>query len=112
MRRGSRGSARSGPGLLRTMGRTAVVAGTATVVARGVSGAMDSAVQQRAAEEQQEFEPAVHQTTMQQASELASAPAMGSADRIAMLQQLAELKAQGILTDAEFEAEKARILGS
>jgi hypothetical protein len=44
----------------------------------------------------------------------ASAPpaAGGSSDRIAQLQQLSELKQAGILTDAEFEAEKAKILAS
>lgn len=119
MRRGSRGPARGGPGLLRTVGRTAVVAGTATAVSRGVSGAMDSAAQQKAAEaqqkaveEQQRLDAAVQQALAQQAPEAAPSPPAGAADRIAMLQQLAELKSQGILTDAEFEAEKARILAS
>lgn len=93
MRRGSRGSARGGPGLLRTVGRTTVIAGTATAVSRGVSGAMDAAAQQ-------------------QAPPPADAPVAGGADRIAMLQQLGELRAQGVLTDAEFEAEKARVLAS
>ncbi|NTU86344.1 MAG: SHOCT domain-containing protein [Chloroflexales bacterium] len=125
MRRGARGGtpSRSGPGLLRTAGRTAVVAGTATAVSKGVSGAMDSAAeqraaaeQQRAAAEQQRFESAVQQAVAQQlaAAPPAAAPPApaGGADRIAQLQQLAELKRMGILTDAEFEAEKARILGS
>ncbi|HEX9032211.1 MAG TPA: SHOCT domain-containing protein [Streptosporangiaceae bacterium] len=40
----------------------------------------------------------------------AAAPASGSDDRISRLQILAELRAEGALTDAEFEAEKARIL--
>ena len=40
------------------------------------------------------------------------APAADPADRVALLSQLAELKAQGILTDAEFAAEKAKILAS
>lgn len=128
MRRGSRGStpARSGPGLLRTVGRTAVVAGTATVVSQGVSGAMNSAAQQKAAAEQQQaaaeqqrIDAAVQQALAQQtvappvaAPPPAAPPASSAADRIAKLQQLAELKNQGILTDAEFEAEKARILAS
>lgn len=119
MRRGSRGSARGGPGLLRTVGRTTVIAGTATAVSRGVSGAMDSAAQQqaaaeqqRAAAEQQRFDAAVQEAVARQVPEPAGAPHAGVADRIVMLQQLAELKAQGILTDAEFEAEKARILAS
>jgi hypothetical protein len=40
-----------------------------------------------------------------------AAPA-GGPDRITALKELGELRAQGVLTDAEFEAEKARILAS
>jgi hypothetical protein len=127
MRRGAR-SGRRGPGLLGTMGRTAVIAGTATAVSRGVSGNMDAAAQQRAMQEQQSalaeqqrLDAAVQQALAQQQvaaspPPVAAAPpapgASPSADRIAKLQQLAELKSQGILTDAEFESEKARILAS
>jgi hypothetical protein len=43
----------------------------------------------------------------------AAAPAgPAGADRITALKELGELRAQGVLTDAEFESEKARILGS
>lgn len=127
MRRNARGHNRGGPGLLRTVGRTAVVAGTATAVSKGVSGAMDSAAQQQAiaaqqqaAAEQQRFEAAVAQAVEQHlppaeapaAPAAPAAPGISPAERIAMLQQLAELKGQGILSDAEFEAEKARILAS
>ncbi len=130
MRRNARGHNRGGPGLLRTMGRTAVVAGTATAVSKGVSGAMDSAAQQQAiaaqqqaAAEQQRFEAAVQQAVEQHlppaaapaapaAPVVQAAPGISPSERIAMLQQLAELKGQGILSDAEFEAEKARILAS
>jgi len=41
----------------------------------------------------------------------AAAPMGGSTDTIEQLQQLADLKAQGVLSDAEFEAQKARVLG-
>jgi hypothetical protein len=41
-----------------------------------------------------------------------SAPAVAGPDRVTQLKELAELKSQGILSDAEFEAEKARILAS
>lgn len=110
------------------MGRTAVIAGTATAVSRGVSGNADAAAQQRAMQEQQNalaeqqrLDAAVQQALAQQQAAaspppVAAAPpapaASSSADRIAKLQQLAELKNQGILTDAEFETEKARILAS
>lgn len=131
MRRNNRGSGRGGPSLLGTMGRTAVVAGTATVVSKGVSNSMDSAAQQRALAEQQralaeqqKLDAAVQQALAAQQAQAAppaaeappapapAAPGISPTERIAMLQQLAELKGQGILSDAEFEAEKARILAS
>lgn len=122
MRRGSN-SGRGGPGLLRTVGRTAVVAGTATVVSKGVSNSMNAAAQQQAAAaqaqataEQARFDAAVAQAVDQHlttaAPAAAPAPGINATERIAMLQQLAALKEQGILSDAEFEAEKARILAS
>lgn len=117
-RRGFGPPPRRGPGLLGTMARTAVVAGTATAVSRGVSGSMDAAAQQQAAldqmqamQEQQRIDAAVQQALAQQ--QAAPPPAQSSSeDRITRLQQLAELKHQGILSDDEFEAEKARILAS
>lgn len=110
MRRGGRGGAqRSGPGLLGAVARTTVIAGTATAVSRGVGGAMDNAAQQRAVQEQQRIDAAVQQALAQQA---APAAAASSESRIAKLQQLAELKRQGILSEEEFAAEKERILSS
>jgi hypothetical protein len=103
---------RRGPGLLGTMARTAVIAGTATAVSNKVSGASHAAAAQQAAASQQQVEAAVQQALAQQPpAPPAPAPASGG-DRIAQLQQLAELKQQGILTDEEFAAEKARILAS
>lgn len=116
-RRGFGPPPRRGPGLLGTMARTAVVAGTATAVSRGVSTSMDAAAQQqaalaqmKAAQEQQRIDAAVQQALAQQ--QAAPPPASSSEDRITKLQQLAELKRQGILSDDEFEAEKARVLAS
>jgi hypothetical protein len=89
------------PGLIRGVARTAVVAGTATAVSNRVSRRQGErwASQQRAEYVPPEPEPA---------------PAAGPAgpDRITALKELGELKAQGVLTEAEFEAEKARILAS
>jgi hypothetical protein len=97
--------------------RTAVIAGTATAVSKGVSGAMDTSAQQRAAAEQQKIDAAVQQALagqQVQATQPQAPPAAADASdsRIAKLQQLAELKREGILTDDEFAAEKARILSS
>jgi hypothetical protein len=92
--------------------RTAVVAGTATAVSNRVSrrqanrwSSQDEQAyyeqQGRAAEQQQYAQPAP-----------APAPAAPAPDPIAQLKELAELHSQGILTDAEFEAQKAKILNS
>jgi hypothetical protein len=92
-------------GLLRGVARTAVVAGTATAVSNRVSRRQAG---RWASQEQQAPQP---QQSSQQPQE-SSAAGGGTGDTIAQLQQLADLKAQGALTDAEFEAQKARVLGS
>jgi hypothetical protein len=85
------------PGLLRGMARTAVVAGTATAVSNRVSRRQANRWAQQ--EEQQYAQ--------------APPPAPAAApDTVSQLKDLADLKAQGILTDAEFEAQKAKILAS
>ena len=89
------------PGLLRGMARTAVVAGTATAVSNRVSRRQAS--RWGAQEQEQQYaEPAP----------APAAPAAPAADPIAQLKQLAELKDQGILTEEEFAAQKAKILGA
>jgi hypothetical protein len=89
------------PGLLRGMARTAVVAGTAT----GVSNRVSRRQSQRWAAQDEAAYP------HEQPPAPAAPPAAGGESRIDQLKALGELKAQGVLNDAEFEAEKARILG-
>ena len=90
------------PGLLRGMARTAVVAGTATAVSNRVSRRQAS----RWSEQEQGYPP------QQQYAE-PPPPATDDRDRqIAQLKELADLKAQGILTEEEFAAQKAQILGT
>lgn len=96
------------PGLLRGVARTAVVAGTATAVSNRVS--RRQANRWSAQEEQQYYEQQQQYAPPPPAP--APAPAAPATDPIEQLKDLAELKAQGILTEAEFEAQKARILGS
>jgi len=96
------------PGLLRGVARTAVVAGTATAVSNRVSrrqarrwGAEDPYAQQQAYAEppqQQYAEPAP------------AAPA--EEDPMDQLRELAQLKNEGVLTEEEFAAAKAKILGT
>jgi putative oligomerization/nucleic acid binding protein len=90
------------PGLIRGVARTAVVAGTATAVSNRVSrrqasrwGYTDEAQQQEPPP--QEYAP--------------PPPAEPAPDPIAQLRELAQLKADGILTEEEFTAQKAKILG-
>jgi Short C-terminal domain len=90
------------PGLLRGVARTAVIAGTATSVSNRVSKRQS---ERWAAQEQQQY--------AQQAPPPAAAPApAGETSVIDQLKELGDLKAQGILTEEEFAAQKAKILGS
>jgi hypothetical protein len=88
------------PGLLRGIARTAVVAGTATSVSNRVSRRQ---AQRWAAQEA----PPQGQAP---AAAPAPAPAPAPKSRVDQLKDLADLKQQGVLTEQEFEAEKARIL--
>ena len=91
------------PGLLRGMARTAVVAGTATAVSNRVS--------RRQANRWAEQDYAQEQAYYEQAPPQQAAPAAPSTDdKLEQLKQLGELKTAGVLTDAEFEAQKAKIL--
>jgi Short C-terminal domain len=88
----------------RTVARTAVIAGTATAVSGGV------ARRQEAKYAQQEAGQA---PPPQEAPAPAPAPSAGpTPDDIEQLKQLAALKDQGVLTEEEFAAQKAKILGS
>jgi hypothetical protein len=91
------------PGLLRGMARVAVVSGTATAVSNRTSRRQS---QRWAAQDQQAY-----QQEAAPPPAAAPAPAASGESRIDQLKELGELKSQGILNDAEFEAEKARILG-
>ncbi len=83
------------PGLLRGIARTTVIAGTATAVSNRVSR------RQAGRWAAQDQDPAA-----------AYASGDDTSDRLTQLQQLGALKAQGVLTEAEFEQQKARILSA
>ena len=106
------------PGLLRGVARTAVVAGTASAVSGRVqrrqaakfadkdaqtAAQRDAAYEQQVAPQQQAPPP--------QAAPAQPAPA-STEDLVTQLKGLAELKDQGILTEEEFAAQKAKILNS
>ncbi|MET7646986.1 SHOCT domain-containing protein [Streptomyces sp. NPDC005426] len=92
---------RRGPGLLGAVARTAVVAGTASAVSGRVQRQQQARFDQEDAGQMQ----AARQEAAQQQT---VAPPVD--DLITRLERLAELKKQGILTDAEFEAQKGRLL--
>ncbi|MGP3774977.1 SHOCT domain-containing protein [Streptomyces sp. SDT5-1] len=92
------------PGLLGTIARTAAISATHTAVSRGVNRRMSERDMQR-----QMAAEAPYQAPMPAPAPQAP-PAGGGTDRVAQLQGLAELKAQGLLTDEEFAREKARVL--
>lgn len=90
------------PGLVRGVARTAVIAGTATAVSNRVSrrqaGRWAAQEQQQAYQQQPVYE------------QPAAAPPPDTNEQLLQLRQLGELKEQGVLTDAEFERQKQRIL--
>jgi hypothetical protein len=81
------------PGLIRGVARTAVIAGTATAVSNRVSRRQSERWSAESAPPQYEEPPAAPQP-----------------DTLEQLKQLGELHTAGVLTDAEFEAQKAKIL--
>jgi len=114
MRRRGAGPGRRGQSLIGTVARTAVIAGTASaVVGRVASHRARTHQQQEQADEQAEAAPTENQAAQAQAAADATAPVGGlSAESIARLQQLGDLLKQGILTDEEFAAQKAKVLGT
>ena len=114
-------------GLIGGMARTAVVAGTATAVSNRVSrrqanrwaekdqqaqDAADADAYRQQQYNQQQYPPPQQQYAPPPQQEYAPPPAApAQPDTLAQLQQLGELKAAGVLTEAEFAAQKAKILG-
>jgi hypothetical protein len=103
-------------GVVRRVGRTAVVAGTATAVAGGVSRRQSNKQLDRQEEDAAAQQAAYNQGQADSQATQAPAPAAPApaapapADTIAQLQQLGQLHEQGVLTDSEFAAQKAKVL--
>jgi hypothetical protein len=99
-------------GLIGGMARTAVAAGTWTAVSNRVARRQYNrwSEQEQAQAYQAQQQAPMYQTPAP--APVAAAPAQGGRDRVAQLKDLADLKAQGILTEDEFAAQKARILAS
>ena len=120
-------------GLIRGVARTAVVAGTATAVSNRVSRRQagrwaaqeqeqydqqqayaEQYAQQQMAQQQYAQQQAAQQAALAQAAAQPAAAVGGDPmqAKLAQLKTLADLKAQGVLTDAEFEQQKAAVLAS
>jgi hypothetical protein len=116
------------PGLIRAVARTAVVAGTATATANAVNRRQADKNVKAYSEAQQQYtqETGAAATPMTVAAgpsptavvyaemppATAPQPEPSMDDKLAQLERLAQLHAQGILTDAEFADQKSVILGS
>ncbi|MGN6444234.1 SHOCT domain-containing protein [Amnibacterium sp.] len=87
-------------GLIRGVARTAVIAGTATAVSNRVSRRQAN---RWASQEQQAAPPEQQAPPPQQ---------VAAPDPVEQLQRLGELRASGVLTEAEFQAQKQRILAA
>jgi hypothetical protein len=116
--RGAMPRRRGRPGLMGTVARTTVIAGTATAVSGGVQRRA-AATQQAAAAQQQDaaaqqqaaIDQAASQAAAQTAAQLSATPPAPSVDdKVAKIKALGELRTQGLLTDDEFAAEKAKVL--
>jgi hypothetical protein len=88
-------------GLARTMGRTAVIAGTATAVSGHVAAKQQARYADQAAPAPDPAPP-----------EPAQAPPAEQVDVVEQLKKFAELRDQGILTEEEFAAQKAKLLST
>lgn len=107
------------PALLRGMARTAVVAGTATAASNAVNRRMaeknveayGNAANSYQQQYQQPVQVAAAPTAGGAAYGIPTQPVGGEDDVLAQLERLGQLKAQGILTEEEFAAQKAKLLG-
>jgi len=100
---------RGRPGLVGTMARTAVVAGTATAVAGGVQRRQAGRADAAAQEQNEELQAQQAQAAPPPPAAAPAAPAGG--DMMADLEKLGQMRTAGLLDDAEFAAAKAKLLG-
>jgi Short C-terminal domain len=107
-----RGVGRVGrPGLVGTVARTAVVAGTATAVVGGVSRHQAGKAQQQQDAAAYQQEQAAPPQEVVYAAPPPPPPAPAQDTTLDQLKQLGDLHSSGVLTDDEFAAQKAKILG-
>jgi len=104
------------PRLMRTVARTAVVAGTATAVSNRVSrrqaGRWNEQAQQEAAAQAPQYAEPQYAPPPPQPAYAVPPAAASTDDKLAQLSQLGALRDAGVLTDIEFEVQKSKILAS
>jgi gas vesicle protein len=108
---------RGRPGLLGTMARTAAVAGTATATANAVNRRQSRRYQQQAEQESAQQaaydqQQQIDQMQAQLAQNNTQTTSGAGGDLMSQLKQLGDMKASGLLSDQEFAAAKAKLLGS
>ena len=102
------------PGLVGTMARTAVIAGTATAVSGSIQQKQQAGAAQAQAAAEQEAAQAAQAAPPPPPAPAApqdAPPAAGSGDLMDQLERLGNLKTSGLLSDEEFSAAKAQLLG-
>lgn len=101
------------PGLVGTMARTAVIAGTASATMNAVNG---HAEKKQMASQQEAYDQQQQAAAQQQAAQQQAAPQPAAAadqdDLVEQIKQLSTLKNAGVLSDEEFAAAKAKLLGT
>ncbi len=109
-----RGRRMGRPGLVGTMARTAVIAGTAQAVGGRVAAHQQASAQEQAAAQQAAIDQAAAQQLAAQQAAVAAAPpppaAAPAPDLMEQLTKLGDMKAAGLLSDDEFAAAKAKLL--
>ncbi|MBB5082006.1 SHOCT domain-containing protein [Nonomuraea endophytica] len=105
------------PGLIGAMARTAVITGTATAVSGGIQRRQARRMEEQEAAAAAQQQSMVDRATAQAQADRAAqaqpqAPSTDPAERMRLLRELGQMKADGLLTEEEFAAEKARILAS
>ena len=99
------------PGLVGTMARTAVIAGTATAVSGSIQKKQQAGAAQAQAAAEQQAAPPPPPPPPTPAAPQDAPPAAGPGDLMDQLERLANLKTSGLLSDEEFSAAKAQLLG-
>ena len=102
---------RGRPGIAGTMARTAAIAGTATVTSAVVGGAMQSSASKKQAAAQQQAAAAQEQAAAEAAAAAPVEAEVSNDEILEKLKMLPQLRDAGVLSQEEFDAQRAELLG-